>query len=235
MIKCIIVDDEPLAAQLLLSYAEKIDELDVVDVFHNPLEALSLIQNQKIDLIFLDIQMPELKGTQLAKLVQEDTSIIFTTAYAAHAVEGFELNALDYLVKPVNFERFLQSILRYTKLKKTNPIPTSETSNTVNASIIFVKTEYRLQKLNLEDIAYFKSMGDYVQIITDTEKVMTLETMKSFEEKLPKNIFLRVHRSYLIAIKKIKFIQNNKIKILNELIPIGRTYLDIVNEKFSGL
>lgn len=233
MIKCVIVDDEPLAAQLIASYAEKVDDLDVVGVFHNPLEALSALQQDQVDLIFLDIQMPELKGTQLAKLIGDDTAIIFTTAYPEHAVEGFELNALDYVVKPINFERFLQSVTRYKKRPKSSTAQTYKAEQPESVSMIFVKTEHRLQKINIIDIAYLKSMGDYVQIITPSEKVMTLETMKSFEERLTKHNFIRVHRSYLIAIEKIKFIQNNKIRILDEMIPIGRTYLETVNKKLA--
>lgn len=233
MSNCIIVDDEPLAAQLLASYAEKIDDLDVVGVFHNPLEALTILQKEQVDLIFLDIQMPELKGTQLAKLINDDTSIIFTTAYPEHAVEGFELNALDYLVKPISFERFLKAFTRYSKLKGQISALEASTSAKEAQTFLFVKTEYRLQKLNLTDIVYFKSMGDYVQIITDSEKIMTLETMKSFEEKLLDQNFIRVHRSYLVSLDKIKFIQNNKIRVLDEMIPIGRTYQEAVNKRLT--
>ena len=231
MIKCIIVDDEPLAGQLLASYAEKVEHLEVLQVFHNPLEALSYLQNHEVDLIFLDVQMPELKGTQFAKIVSGKTGVIFTTAYPEHAVEGFELNAVDYLVKPINFQRFLTATTRYTKTQENVPIQQLDQKQ----NLIFVKTEHRLQKIKLSDIQYLKSLGDYVQVISATEKTMTLENMKSFEERLPSSNFLRVHRSYLIALDKINFVQNHKIKIMDEMIPLGKTYQEAFYNKLKEL
>lgn len=220
MIQCLIIDDEPLAGQLLASYADKIEYLNVVKVFQNPIKALAFLQDQPIDLIFLDIQMPQLKGTDLAKIIGDKIGIIFTTAYPEHAVEGFELNAVDYLVKPINFQRFLAATTRFQDSAQNNTTAKTEQGS----GLLFVKTENRLQKIKLADILYLKSLGDYVQIFTVTQKIMTLENMKAFEERLSKNNFLRVHRSYIIALDKIDFVQNQKIKIKDQLIPLSRTY-----------
>ena len=219
MIKCIIIDDEPLAAQLLASYAEKIDYLEVMGVFSNPLEALSFIQSNIVDLALLDIQMPEINGTQLAKIFNPDIRIIFTTAYPEHAVEGFELNAVDYLVKPINFYRFL------TAINKVSDNPNAASTSTDKISeLLFIKTEHRLQKVKLSAILYFKGMGDYVQVITEDERIMTLENLSTFDKRLTSIGFIRTHKSYLVALDKITFVQNHKIKIREDIIPIGRKY-----------
>jgi len=231
MIRCIVIDDEPLAGQLLSSYAEKIEDLEVAKVFTNPLDALSFLQSNAIDLIFLDIQMPEIKGTQLAKIIDDKIGVIFTTAYPEHAVEGFELNAVDYLVKPINFQRFLSATIRFKKIKSGQ----SHSQISDSKDLIFVKTEHRLQKVKLLDINYLKSLGDYVQIVTSNEKIMTLENMKSFEERLSKSQFLRIHRSYIIALNHIDFVKNHRVKIGDEMIPIGKTYQDQFYEKLKEL
>lgn len=224
MIKCIIVDDEPLASQLLASYASKIEELEVIATFSNPLDVIGFIQKNKVDLVFLDIQMPELSGVQLAQLLDKKTFVIFTTAYADHAVKGFELKAVDYLVKPISLQRFLESVNRVVELVANNSKSNENIKSKMNH--IFVKTEYRLQKIDLKDIFYLKGMGDYVFVATSKGNFMTLENLKSFEVKLPTEQFIRVHKSYLIAFEKIDFVEKNRIKINEELIPIGRTYLD---------
>ncbi|MEO0341461.1 MAG: LytTR family DNA-binding domain-containing protein, partial [Bacteroidota bacterium] len=203
MIKCLIIDDEPLAAQLLSSYAEKAEQLELLGTFSDPLKALGFIQLNAVDLIFLDIQMPELKGTQLAKIINPGISIIFTTAYPDYAVEGFELKALDYLVKPISFQRFLSAVQRVSTEQK---LEQTAASTTTTKDYLFVKTEHRLQRLSFSDILYFQGMGDYVRIYTESTNIMTLENLKSFEEKLPSDQFMRVHKSYLIALEKIDFL-----------------------------
>lgn len=220
MIKCIIVDDEPLAVQLLSDYVSKIDHLELAGSFSNPIEALSFTQSNAVDLIFLDVQMPELNGVQFAKVIGQKSKIIFTTAYPDYAVEGFELNAVDYLVKPITLQRFIESVNRITDQ------PTTQTAvpEKISKDFLMVKTEYRHQKINFSDILYFKGMGDYVSIVTEAEKIMTLENMKSFVEKLPTQNFIRVHKSYIISIDKIQFVERNRISINEELIPISATY-----------
>ena len=223
MIRCLIVDDEPLASKLLASYIEKIDDVEVRGIFNNPLHVLSYLEKDSVDLILLDIQMPELRGTQLAKLLDPSIQIIFTSAYQEYAVEGFELRAIDYLVKPINFVRFLDSINRAREYKKQLNLKTEILTDT-----IFVKTEYRLQKVLVDNIQYLQGMGDYCSIICDDQKILTLEKLKSFESRLPKNHFIRVHKSYIVAIKKIDYIEKKRIKIMNHHIPIGGTYEDTV-------
>lgn len=222
MISCIIVDDEPLAVDLLKDYVTKLDHLELKGSFHNPLEALSYLQNESVDLIFLDIQMPELNGVQFGKIIGKKAKIIFTTAYPDYAVEGFELNAADYLVKPITLQRFIEAVNRIQEQSENND--TAVTKN--QKDFLMVKTEYRRQKVNYDDILYFKGMGDYVSIVTEENKIMTLENMKSFMEKLPNDQFIRVHKSYIVSIHKIDFVERNRISINKELIPISATYLD---------
>lgn len=219
MISCIIVDDEPLAASLLASYAEKLDYLSVLKSFTNPIEALSFLKSNAVDLLFLDVQMPELNGIQLAKLVPEQTQIIFTTAYPSYALEGFEVEAIDYLVKPISFERFVASASRILKSKA---IKAEAAAPLVDH--LYVKTEYKLQRVDFSAIQLLKGLGDYTAIITSTAKILTLENMKSFEERLPSALFVRVHKSYLIPFQKIDYIEKNRIHIGKEVIPIGSTY-----------
>lgn len=214
---CIIIDDEPLAIKLLHSYADRITDLRVLNTFTNPLEALSFLQTHEVDVIFLDIQMPELNGMQMAKIAGEKSAIIFTTAYPSYAVEGFEIRALDYLVKPISFERFVASVSRLTTAEQS-------AEDKEEVTYLFVKTEYRHQKVDLHDILFLKGMGDYCAIVLPEKKIMTLENMKSFESRLPTGRFLRVHRSYIIALDKIDFIEKNRIVIGEERIPIGASY-----------
>ena len=217
MIRCVIIDDEPLAIKLLETYISKLDNLLLVSSHSNPLEGMSALKSEPVDLLFLDIQMPELSGVQLAKIIPDTTKIIFTTAYPEYAVEGFELKALDYLLKPISLLRFMQAVDRYKESQL--PVGTGE-----DTDFIFVKTEHRKMKIDLADILFLKGMGDYCQIFMKDNKVMTLEKLHSFESRLPTSLFKRVHKSYIISIKKIEYVEKNKIKIIDKLIPIGQTY-----------
>lgn len=225
MINCIIIDDEPLAAQLLSSYVEKVEDIKLLSVYHNPLSALSFLKEAQVDLVFLDIQMPELSGTQLAKIVDPDIEIVFTTAYPEFAVEGFELKALDYLVKPISFIRFLDAIERYRALHKKQ-----ETHEDIPKQFLFVKSEYRLQKINTSDILYLQGNGDYCNIVCPDKKTLTLEKLSSFENRLSSQQFIRVHKSYIIAIDKIEYIEKKRIRIGETMIPIGSTYEEKVKK-----
>lgn len=219
MTKCIIIDDEPLAIKLLSSYVEKIDELSLLESFSNPIEAINYIKQNEVNLIFLDIQMPELNGMDFAKLVDQNTKIIFTTAYPDYAVEGFELKALDYLVKPISFPRFAASVDRIKSSSQSIPSTKLEEANH-----IFVKTEYRLQRLNLDDIYYLKGMGDYCQIVYKEGQIMTLENMKSLEQRMNPFKFVRIHKSYIVAIDQIEFVERNRVKLNDAYLPISATY-----------
>jgi len=217
-IKCVIIDDEPLAVQLIESYVDRIEKLDKHASFSNPLDALKYLRTHKVDLVFLDIQMPELSGVEVAQIIDSNIKVIFTTAYPDFAAKGFELKAVDYLIKPISFIRFVDAVDRVIE----NEVPIEDSSSELN--YIFVKTEYRLQKINVKDIIYLKGMGDYCTIHLSTGKVMTLEKLKSFTERLPSRQFCRVHKSYIVAIDKIDFIEKNRIQIADQLIPIGSTY-----------
>lgn len=226
MIRCIIIDDEPLAIQLLSSYIEKIDHLELTASFTNPLNAIPFIKENTVDLLFLDVEMPELNGLELASLIGEKVPVIFTTAYPNYAVEGFEVNAIDYIVKPITLERFLKAVKRVSeKIGEDRP-----RHKIVDPPYIFVKTEHRHQKINLDDILYFRGWGDYVVIQCKDKKIMTLEKLRQFEHSLPDS-FIRIHKSYIISLNKIDFITKNRISIQNELIPIGATYKESI-EKF---
>lgn len=228
MIRTIIVDDEPLALKLLQNYSNKIEQIKVLASFTNPIEALNFLQKEKVDLIFLDIQMPELNGLNLAKLIGNETKIIFTTAYSDHAVDGFELKALDYIVKPISLARFLDAVSRFSP--KQQNIAAVDTTLAKSLEYMFVKTEYRKQRVDFSEINYLQGMGDYCAIILNDSKIMTLEKMRSFEVRLPRRQFLRVHKSYIVALDKINYVEKNRIKILDKLIPIGATYEAKVKE-----
>lgn len=220
MIRCIIIDDEPPAVQLLRAYAEKIEDVHLLGTFTNPMEAWTFLQANSVDLVFLDVQMPELNGVQFAQLVGDKAAIVFTTAYPDYAVTGFELKALDYLVKPITLQRFLEAVGRQRELAQATPINTAESA----PDFVFVKTEYRHQKVQLKDIQYLKGMGDYVAIYTSKEKILTLENMASFEQKLPERQFIRIHKSYIISWQQIEFIEKNRVVLAGERLPIGATY-----------
>jgi len=219
-IKCLVIDDEELARTLLKSYIDKINFLDLVGSFESPIDAMQILKDSEIDIIFLDIQMPQLKGTDFAKIIDSSTKIIFTTAYSEYALEGFELNALDYLLKPITFERFLQAVNKFKK----ESIPFDDT--------ITVKSGYDLHKLRYDDINYVESDNEYVVFFTNDTKIMSHQTLKSLEKKLPASIFMRVHRSYIVNKQKVTGLKGKELLISNIKIPVSDTYFEVVK---SGL
>lgn len=224
---CIIIDDEPLAVDLLASYTSKIEGLKVIGTFNNALDALKLLRETSVDLLFLDIQMPEITGIEFKKIINPDIKVIFTTAYSEYAIESYDLNAVDYLLKPITFQRFLQSVEKINK-------DSVKTVTEVSKDYLFVKTEYRHQKLFFSDILYLKGLSDYVAIQTKEEKILTLQNMKDFEQSLPKDKFIRVHKSYIVALERIAFIERNRIVIEGKYIPIGATYKDAFWDKINN-
>ncbi|WP_298265128.1 LytTR family DNA-binding domain-containing protein [uncultured Lutibacter sp.] len=224
--RCLIIDDEPLAIELLEDFISRISSLQLISSCSNAFEAVTVIQNNKIDLIFLDIEMPDFTGIEFMKSLKITPLIIFTTAYSHYAVEGFNLNALDYLVKPIPFHRFLKAVSRAQEiylLKNEEREVDIEKKNF--PSFIFVKSEYENIKLNFEDIKYFEGLKDYIKIFTVSHKpILTLSNFKNIEEKLPENLFIRVHRSYIVSFKYIKSVQRNRILIDEIRIPIGQNY-----------
>lgn len=221
MIRTIIVDDEPLALEILESYIQQIKEIELVAKCSNAIVANNLLRDQKIDLIFLDIEMPVLRGTDFIKSLKDPPQVIFTTAYPEFAVEGFELNALDYLLKPISFERFLKAINKFKESRIE--------AKTINESdFIFVKADKKLIKLNFSEIVYIEGLKDYVIIHTPTGRIITLQTMKSLEEKLNMENFVRIHRSYILNFDHINAIHGSEVEVLvkgqMKSIPIGNNY-----------
>lgn len=228
IIQCIAVDDEPLALNILEEYIKKIPYLDLKMTFTSALECIDYLKQNKVDLLFLDIQMEELSGIQLLKVLKDRPEVIFTTAYNKYAIQGFDLDVTDYLLKPISFERFLIAVDKvYEKINlKKSPVVTSHetSSKSGEKDFFFVKTEFRLQKVFLSDILYIEGMGDYVRIVTTKERIMTLQSFKKVESVLTEPRFVRVHRSYMIALDKITSVERNRIRIGDQLIPVGENY-----------
>ena len=220
MLRCLIIDDEELARTLLNTYADKVDYLEVVGTYENPLEALNVVKSEAIDLVFLDIQMPDLKGTTLAGLLPENCQVIFTTAYAEYAIEGFDLNAVDYLLKPITFERFLQAVNKLESSKKEGEMKT-----------ITVKSGYDLHKLFLNDIYFIESDGEYVHFHTKDKKVMSYQSLKSLEKILDPSLFMRVHRSYIVNKTKVRALKGRDLSIEEHAIPVSDTYIEKVKSE----
>ncbi len=223
MLNCIIIDDEELARTLLKTYVNKLDFIVSKGEFENPLEALSLLKSEAIDVIFLDIQMPQLKGTDFAKMVAPTTRIIFTTAYSEYALDGYELNAVDYLLKPITFERFLTAV---------NKVQTPIKNSTYNsAQTITIKSGYDLHKVHLSEICYIKSDSEYVTFYLEEKKIMAYQSLKSLGNSLPSDMFMRVHRSYIINKNKVQSLKDKDVIIQGERIPVSATYFDTVKKE----
>ncbi len=239
MINVIIVDDEPLAQDVLETYIEKLPDLNLVAKCNNALEANEVLKNETIDLMFLDIQMPQLTGIDFLKTLTDPPLIIFTTAYPNYAIEGFELNALDYLLKPISLDRFMKSINKaIDQVNLTKSQEDNGTAGSGNTDYIFVKADKKLVKVNYDDIIYIEGLKDYVIIRMDNNRVITLQTMKSLEEKLPSKLYKRIHRSYIINVNKINAVVGNMVEVeekgQTKHLPIGKNYRDdllkIINE-----
>lgn len=216
-INCIIIEDEPLALERTKAYVLKLPFLQLQASFESGVEALMFLNTNKIDLIFLDINMDELSGIQLLESIKVEAQVIITTAYNEYALKGFDLNVTDYLLKPFSFERFIQAVD-----KARHNLSKSET--TLEKKYVFVKTEYRLEKVFLNDILYIEGMRDYRRIHTADKRIMTLQTFKDFELEMPKNCICRVHKSFMVSLDKIESIERDRIKIKEVLIPISETY-----------
>lgn len=227
MINCVIIDDEPLAREGLASYVREVDFLNLSGVCENPLELLPLIDRQAADLIFLDIQMPKMNGIEFLKILQKPPMVIITTAYPSYALEGFQLNVLDYLLKPITFERFFKAATKardYYKLLTGDPAKQDE-------DYFFIKCGSKYEKVFFEDILYVEGMQNYVTIYSTRGKYVTMLSLKSLEEKLAGNAFIRVHKSFIASINKIDGIEGNELFIHNSRIPISRNYREQVLER----
>ncbi len=224
---CIIIEDEPLALEKTKNFVEKIPFLQLSATFDNALTGLAYLNNNKVDLLFLDINMDELTGIELLESSKISSQVIITTAYQEYALKGYELQITDYLLKPFTFNRFLQAVNKAQKnlmLNSTDTLP----------DFIFVKTENRLEKIMINDIVYIEGMRDYRRIHTIDKKIMTLQNFTEFEKLIPQTLVCRIHKSYMVALNKIISIERSRIKIADQLLPVSETYKDIFFQIISN-
>ena len=223
-IRCLIVDDEPIAIKIIHSYIDKIPNTEVIAECKNALEANHVLKSKSIDLIFLDINMPEISGIEFLKTLSNPPRVIITTAYREFAVEGFELDVIDYLVKPISFERFLKAINRFSPQENiTFPTGTNGDKETTN-KYLYLNEGRKVHKVNLNDILFVEGMKDYIRVHLRNKKITIKEYIGKIEEKLPSQKFLRIHKSYIVAINEIDSFTANTVEVGNKELPIGRTY-----------
>lgn len=223
-INCIILDDEPLAVKLIADYASKIPQLNVLYADCDVFKAIEVLNSETVDLIFIDIQMPQLTGIELIQMFNQKHNFIITSAYSEYALDAYQFHVIDFLLKPVTFNRFYQSVEKYLSWQETFQTPESD-------DFLFVKADRKHYKIALDSILYIEGMKDYIRIHTDTEKIIVLENMKDILEKLPKNRFVRIHRSYIIPFSKIKVIEGYQVQLTNGVyLSIGETYRKLVSE-----
>lgn len=230
MISTIAIDDEPLALQLMAGYIEKTPGLDLVGKFDNPLDAVEFMADNSIDLIFVDIQMPDLNGIEFTRSIKKGPKVVFTTAYEKYALEGFKLDVVDYLLKPFSYEEFFNSVqkaLRLIRLEKKGEATQIEANN----EFLFLKSEYKIRRINFNDILYIEGLKDYVKVFlkNDTKPILSLTSLKQLEAKLPAGTFMRVHRSFIVNLAKIDTIERSRIVFGKIYIPISDQY----KEKFQ--
>jgi len=240
-INCIAVDDEPLALDIIKDYCEKVPFLNLLQTFDNAIETMEYLRNSRVDLILLDIQMEGLTGIQLLNALKVKPYVILTTAYDNYAIQGFDLDVTDYLLKPISFERFIKGLNKvYDRMQKEANVPSEKQAATYPSEIsdkdyFFVKTDTHIEKVTSSDVLYVEGMGDYWRIVTRNKRIMTLMNAKGIEEVLPEPQFCRVHRSYFVAIGKIESVERRHIKIADQRIPIGDSYqknfFDIIEKK----
>jgi two-component system, LytTR family, response regulator len=237
-INCIAIDDEPLALDIIKDYCSKVVFLNLLKTFDNAIESIEYIRSNKVDLIFLDIQMEELTGIQLLNALKHRPFVIFTTAYERYAIQGFELDVVDYMLKPISFERFIKGVNKVCERMQLDTgagKPENGKPKTAETSFFFVKTETRMERIENSEVLYVEGMGDYWRIVTKTRRIMTLMNARKLEEVLREPQFCRVHKSYFIALDKIESIERNRIKIADQYIPVSETYhkafFDLVERK----
>lgn len=216
---CIAIDDEPLALNIISDFCSKLDFLDLKATCSNAIDALKIMDNEQIDLLFLDIQMPNISGLDFIKTLSNPPIIIFTTAFSEHALEAYDLNAIDYLVKPIPFDRFLKSVNKAYSLYRLQNTKQEPLSN-----FMMVKADYATLKVSFIDILYIEGLKDYVKIFLKDQMIVTKTTMKNIQEKLPTTSFIRIHKSFIVNLSKIEKIENNRIVFGKEWLPIGNSY-----------
>jgi DNA-binding LytR/AlgR family response regulator len=224
------VDDEPLACELMRGHIEKLENFEIVADCHNAMKALSVLREKHVDLIFMDIQMPQITGIEFLKTLKHPPKVIFTTAYREYALEGFELDVVDYLLKPITFERFLKSVNKYYQMcqDQVQVVPNATSEKVMEDSFIYVKENKKVIKVYLSEIRYIEGLSEYVQIYTEKRKIITKTSMALMEEKLPTENFLRIHKSYIVPVNKIEAFTANTIEIHGKELPIGRNFKNAV-------
>ena len=227
--KCIIVDDEPLAIEVISSHLSKISDIEVVAECDTAVKAFEVLQKKNVDLIFLDIQMPEITGLEFLKTLNNPPKVIITTAYRKYAIDGYEMDVLDFLLKPVSFERLLKAIDKYYKYASTSvKVVRSQSGETGETDFIYVKENKKIVRLELKDVLFIESLKDYVVIHTADKKIITKISLSSLEKKLPAERFLRIHRSYIAAVDKIDAFTPSSVEIGKKELTIGRSYKNSV-------
>jgi DNA-binding LytR/AlgR family response regulator len=233
MINTIAIDDEPLALQLVAGYIEKTPGLNLVGKFDNPLDAVDFMANESVDLIFVDIQMPDLTGIEFARAITKGPKVVFTTAYEKYALEGFKLDVVDYLLKPFSYEEFFKAVQKALRLLLLEHSTTNQVE--ANNEFLFLKSEYKIRRINFNDILYIEGLKDYVKVYTknDPKPVLSLTSLKLLESKLPKLTFMRVHRSFIVNLQKIDTIERSRIVFSKVYIPVSEQYKDKFQEFVS--
>ena len=230
-IRCLIIDDEPLARDLMRAHIEKLENLEIVAECSDAMKALEALRKHSIDLMFMDIQMPQITGIEFLKTLKHPPKVIITTAYREYAIDGFELDVVDYLLKPITFNRFLKSINKYYQINQEESQNSGVTSFSVNEdAFIYVKENKKVIKIHLNEILYVEGLSEYVQIYTENKKIVTKTSMTNMEQKLPNADFMRIHKSFIVSLSKIEAFTSSSIEVPGKELPIGRSYKNSVLE-----
>lgn len=230
-----IVDDEPLARELIRNHISKLDNIEIVAECPDAMKALQCLHQKQVDLMFLDIQMPQITGIDFLRTLKHPPKVIFTTAYRQYALDGFDLDVVDYLLKPITFERFIKSVNKYYQLAQddSSGFPSSGAQVKAGDSFIYVKENKKVVKIPLSEILYIEGLSEYVQIFTEKKKIITKTSMSGMEEKLPSESFIRIHKSYIVSLEKVEAFTATSIDVPGKELPIGRSYkatvLDCLN------
>ncbi|MFC2090135.1 LytR/AlgR family response regulator transcription factor [Bacteroidota bacterium] len=230
--KCIIIDDEPLARELIRGHVQKLENFEIVDECSNAMQAMDSLRNKQIDLMFLDIKMPQISGIEFLKSLKNPPKVIITTAFSQFAIEGFELDVVDYLMKPVTFERFFKAINKFYAVRSQQDISLENENGFDDHAFIYVKENKKIIKIYLKEIHFIEGLNEYIRIHTDTRRVVIKSSLQSMEKKLPPELFIRVHKSYIVSIPRIRAFNATTIELENAKVRIGRNYK---NQVFSAL
>ncbi|MBN1986750.1 MAG: response regulator transcription factor [Prolixibacteraceae bacterium] len=228
--KCLVIDDEPLARDLMRSHIEKLENFEIVEECSDAMKALRALQRHSVDLMFMDIQMPQITGIEFLKTLKHPPKVIITTAFREYALDGFELDVVDYLLKPITFERFLKAVNKFYQVSQDESIPETPASHSTpgDDAFIYVKENKKVIKIHLNEIVYVEGLSEYVQIYTENKKIITKTSMTNMEEKLPDAGFLRIHKSFIVSLQKIEAFTSSSIDVPGKELPIGRSYKNSV-------